>query len=591
MAITDFTFPGVTLTQIFEPTETTGTPTLGVLCIGRQFVDHATDVNALPVVISGGQTSSSIFTRQDTDIETPEVSTYTSAGVVVHDGVYQYTSRAGTSGGSIATATAGVDGAGSIVFTSAISDETGENTTFGYGAAANDMINVVTAGGTAVVTIYDIDETGTSAYGYVDSGAFPSGSVTSATFLRAVASYEQTGSGADYKIDSATRTVKVTPSKITIKNKDLLGGAATGSGALVDGTVYPIFREDVTGGSGSYVGYRGAVTSPAAAIQALGAPSDDNPLAAAVYCAASEAGGNTVFFTAVAADQPSEYVSALQKMEKYADIYSVVAAKKETDDNYVAVVKALDIEVKRESNDSESKVRRTQWFAINKGDETFGPAVKSKLIRDKQAFSIANERAQCVFADGAVLAGTDTLVPIGNYAVAAAAAGMRSYQPVQRPLSNLQFSSFTVTGTTLSRSLQADVASEGVWIVDNDSNNVPVTLRQVTTAASDNLNITEESMVSNADEVALALCHVGEDLVGCSNITPHLLATLANAIELQMNWRLLDHTGSVSIGPQLLEWELVSLEQDAVNQDHVNAVITCTPPRPFNRFNITLRVL
>ena len=116
-------------------------------------------------------------------------------------------------------------------------------------------------------------------------------------------------------------------------------------------------------------------------------------------------------------------------------------------------------------------------------------------------------------------------------------------------------------------------------------------MRQVTTDNSGSLMKFEESIISNVDSIALSLCHLGESMVGCSNISPALLTALTDAITTVMKSKTTNTTGNDFIGPQLLSWSLDNIYQDTVFRDRVYATITCEPPRPFNRFVMTLRVV
>jgi hypothetical protein len=129
-----------------------------------------------------------------------------------------------------------------------------------------------------------------------------------------------------------------------------------------------------------------------------------------------------------------------------------------------------------------------------------------------------------------------------------------------------------------------------VWLIANNYDGTPVNMKQVTTAVSNNINKDEESIVANADSIALTLCRVGENLVGCSNISPDLLVALHDTLTGIMERYLLNLTGNVYIGPQLISYSIDHLEQDPVQLDHIYATITCEPPKPFNRFVLTLRI-
>jgi hypothetical protein len=178
------------------------------------------------------------------------------------------------------------------------------------------------------------------------------------------------------------------------------------------------------------------------------------------------------------------------------------------------------------------------------------------------------------------------------YALAACPAGMRAAEPCQRPLSNLGYNFLSMAerkGFTNSQLKQ--LGAEGVWIIANNEDGLAINKKQVTTAVANNLNKDEESIIANADTIAINLINVGRNLVGCSNITPLLIDALAFDIGRLMDSYMINKTGSVYIGPQLISWSLLNIYQDPVNRDHIWANIECEPPKPFNRFNMTLLIV
>ena len=105
------------------------------------------------------------------------------------------------------------------------------------------------------------------------------------------------------------------------------------------------------------------------------------------------------------------------------------------------------------------------------------------------------------------------------------------------------------------------------------------------------LNLDEESMVANADEIALTLNNLGSDLVGCSNIHDELLTAISERITVRMDVRLRNTSGSIAVGLQLISWQLLNVYQDTTNRDHVYAELEFEPPRPFNKFHINARII
>lgn len=201
---------------------------------------------------------------------------------------------------------------------------------------------------------------------------------------------------------------------------------------------------------------------------------------------------------------------------------------------------------------------------------------------------VSSYRVQCVWADNILFNGE--VVP--NFAGAAAAAGMRSYEAPHRPLSNLGYAFFSIEEPHgFTRSQLKQIGSNGIWIIANNEDGTPINMKQITTAMQNNVNVDEESIVANADEIALDLVHAGETRVGNSNISPALIAALDMEITTRMEARLRNVSGSAYVGPQLLSWELLNIYQDTTNLDWVWAEIECEPPKPFNKFKMVMRII
>ena len=199
-----------------------------------------------------------------------------------------------------------------------------------------------------------------------------------------------------------------------------------------------------------------------------------------------------------------------------------------------------------------------------------------------------SERAVCVWADGLQYNGEE----LSNIFLAAAAAGMRCAEAPHRPLSNLGYTFVTLADTFgMTKNQLKRIGANGIWIIANNPDGTPINMRQVTTAIANNINLDEESVIANADTIALDVCQTGRQYVGNSNISPILLGLLEQELRMRMDNYLVDKSGSPYIGPQLLAWEFLDIYQDAVNQDHVYATFTCTPPRPFNKFYMHMRVI
>ena len=209
------------------------------------------------------------------------------------------------------------------------------------------------------------------------------------------------------------------------------------------------------------------------------------------------------------------------------------------------------------------------------------------IIRKRQRRS-QSERAVCCWADGLLFNGE----LVSNFALAAAAAGMRSGEACHRPLSNLGYDFFTLADTHgFTRRHLLQIGSNGIWIVANNIEGKPINKKQITTAVANNINLDEESIIANADSVAMSVINVGQNLVGCSNINDTLLVVITTDIQSILDSFTVNKSESVYVGPQLLGYELLQVYQDKVNLDRVYADFTITPPKPFNELHMTMRVL
>lgn len=194
----------------------------------------------------------------------------------------------------------------------------------------------------------------------------------------------------------------------------------------------------------------------------------------------------------------------------------------------------------------------------------------------------ADKRAMIAFADGATFQG----LSIPNYCVAAAIAGKRSGTYPHAPLSNVAMAFITTTeehGFTASQLKK--LGAYGFWRIGENEQGLCISRRQLTSAAADDVNYDEQSIVCDIDSVCLVLKKVGRDLVGNTNITDLLLGVLRDTLDNTLAG--FTTTNDIYIGPQLLSASILSITQDSVNKDRVYATMQGEPPKPFNRFHMT----
>ena len=194
---------------------------------------------------------------------------------------------------------------------------------------------------------------------------------------------------------------------------------------------------------------------------------------------------------------------------------------------------------------------------------------------------VADRRASIVFADGPMYNGQS----VPNYCVAAALAGMRSGTYPHAPLSNVTVTAVTTSqehGFTASQLKQ--LGAYGFWRVGQNEEGVVISRRQLTSAAADDVNLDEQSIVCNIDSICISLKTTGRDLVGNSNISPMLLTLLKSTLLTKLEG--FQQYATDLIGPQLLSASLDSIEQDEIHKDRIYADMSGQPPKPFNKFHM-----
>lgn len=578
MPITNFEFPGVTLRQTFAETPVGTERTLAVAVVGSIYKTHSASSDS-PIEdaynpAAGTTFSLPGFEKGSTAID-PDTKTQ---HLVVKNGAFSYYNV--SKGGSVDIKK---NEDSSIEFTGvAFTDEQFHQ----RGVIAGDPIVLKSAisSGSDIYTLTEVISVSGDNRVYIASSVLSeiTGDISTVYFCEYADARFNAG-GTTFLINTTDGSVEIKPtlgeSPAGSGLKTTLADLGETQGTLLGGKFYIEYRENVK----AYNGKLGSVGTVTDIVNIFGYPSKDNPVALACY-AAVLAGNNAVtYFTGVDAETAVAYSTALDFLDNFDNIYSIVPASTNKD-----IIKACLASCVAISNDEESTVRRALWYGIDTNSGLGSTADKvAELITQRQERS-TSERAVCIWADGLYVNGE--LVP--NFVGAAAAAGMRAYEPAQRPLSNLGYSFLSVSESSgFTNSQLKDLGRNGIWIIANNTDGLPINKRQITTAVSNNINKDEESIISNSDTVALALCYVGKNLVGCSNITPELIEDLRFQIELVLSTFSTNRTGSVYIGPQLLSYNVVSVYQDTVNLDHIYADIEITPPKPFNRFHMTLRIL
>ena len=321
----------------------------------------------------------------------------------------------------------------------------------------------------------------------------------------------------------------------------------------------------------------------------LGKVCPENPLSIAVAAACANADDNFVYFIAVDQQKIDEgKITELQAYMKAADIvanvqgcYGIVPCT-----SNAAVLQGLLGSAKQLSSEEIPNFKYiygSAEFDRTIEDQTGNDINTDQMVDDVIAGkAFEDKRGVLVIADHARYKGQ--LVP--NYVVAGAIAGLRSAKAAQAPLSNVAINGITTdddSGFTYSDSKK--LGANGFWRVGMSNYGTCITRRQLTSAATGDVNYDEQSIVCVVDSICLTLKNVGRSYIGNSNISPALLDILS--IDLTIALNKFTRQSDAYIGPMLLSASIVELAQDPADKSRIYASIVGEPPKPFNEFAIT----
>lgn len=413
------------------------------------------------------------------------------------------------------------------------------------------------------------------------------GVVTKVQFMRTV----------DYAVldaDSVGATATLITVKANAKAIALLGAASA---------LYPIHNAKF------YAKYRSfnktfvgkvlpiAATTDQQVADILGEVCQENPLALAVACATKAANSRFVYFTATEYDaQVADNVVDTRLTEAYQQAADLVADNDAVHGivpctaNKDVLQKLLEVaNVQSNEQIPHYKYLYASCNIPQISDSETMSASRANALRVNtlvQNKAVADKRASIVFADGALHNG----ISVDNFCVAAAVAGLRSASQPHAPLSNVVLPGIQVTEEHgFTNSQLKTLGANGFLRVGLNANGDTIIRRQLTSAAKDDVNYDQQSIICNIDSICLDLKNSGTELVGSSNISPALLGLLRTDLEARL--RNYMYYVNEFIGPQLLSGQIQDIHQDSVHKDRVYATLNGEPPKPFNRFSITFRMI
>jgi hypothetical protein len=204
-----------------------------------------------------------------------------------------------------------------------------------------------------------------------------------------------------------------------------------------------------------------------------------------------------------------------------------------------------------------------------------------------QAGAFGSTRVRAVWPD-TINTGSAT---IDGYFLCCALAGLRSGVVPQQGMTNLQITGFTSVPRTVNkfdRDQLDQMAGNGVWIVTSNPQSGDIYTRHaVTTGPYAILDEREEMIVSNIDSISYRFAETFAPFIGVVNAVPTLLNILT--VEGRALIEVLkSELFTPSLGGQIIDATIASIEISALSADTVNMTVTGTAPAPLNQFVINL---
>lgn len=217
--------------------------------------------------------------------------------------------------------------------------------------------------------------------------------------------------------------------------------------------------------------------------------------------------------------------------------------------------------------------------------EVWHTLTNAEIVDDvgSRAAAFGSSRICAIWPDRAISGGFS----VEGYYLASAIAGLRSGSPPQQSLTNVEITGFSkVIMPPLSQSQLDDLASQGVWLVVQDTSGRIYTRHALTTDMTDT-NTREESVRTNVDSMSYVFLNSMKPFIGRTNITPETI----DFIRVQLNAVLsfLKSSGlSLAVGPQLIEGTVAEIRQHEVFKDRLIAIVNLVIPYPMNVIELHL---
>jgi hypothetical protein len=178
---------------------------------------------------------------------------------------------------------------------------------------------------------------------------------------------------------------------------------------------------------------------------------------------------------------------------------------------------------------------------------------------------------------------------VPNRFLAATVAGIASAVVPQAPITRTEITTIdaaTRMYTQYTQLMLDDIAKHGVLLITQDVKNQPCYIRhQLTTETDKGSLYYEESCTRNLDNISYSVVDVLEGYIGKSNVTPSALRSIMNSVTDVLTGFTQDSPNDL-IGPSLINWEDLTVEQDPVFKDRVIVRVKLYLPLPLNNIKM-----
>lgn len=179
---------------------------------------------------------------------------------------------------------------------------------------------------------------------------------------------------------------------------------------------------------------------------------------------------------------------------------------------------------------------------------------------------------------------------VPGYYLCCSLAGLRGASLPHRPLTNVEILGWDdVSRTTefLNEPQLNTMAGAGWWIVTQDPNDGQIFTRHQLSTDNLDLNRREQSVTTNVDSISYLFLDRLKIYIGRGNVTPTMIGIIEGEILSILDF-LSNFIVQDILGPQVITYEIVQLEQHPLLKDRILAIVNLEVPYPLNNIELHL---